>query len=91
MQILLNYRCGDTLLSDFTPEHYITDTKAVVSKLTAQNTWANPIEAIVSTEHLELSEEEYAELIAPWQDYLNYLAKQSVEKRLGTSGVGVSD
>jgi len=84
MQILLNYRSGNTLLADLTPEHYITDTKAVVSKLTAQNNWAYPIEAIMGTEFLELTDEEYNELIEPWQGYLDFLAKQSMEKYLNS-------
>jgi secreted Zn-dependent insulinase-like peptidase len=82
MQILLNYQSGNTLLADLTPEHYITDTKAVVSKLTAQNNWAYPIEAIMGTEFLELTDEEYAEIIAPWQSYIDFLAAEAVEKHL---------
>jgi len=74
------YKSGEILLAELDPEHYITDQKAVVSKLSGK-AWNTPIVPIYSNESLELTEEEHTELTADWRAYQEFLANQEpVEK-----------
>ena len=69
------YKSGEVLLAELDPEHYITNQKAVVSKLSGSS-WNTPIVPIYSNESLELAEDEYAELTADWKRYQDFLANK---------------
>jgi len=69
------YKSGEVLLAELDPEHYITNQKAVVSKLSG-SAWNTPIVPIYSNESLELTEEEYEELTADWKRYQDFLANK---------------
>jgi len=69
------YKSGDVLLAELDPEHYITNQKAVVSKLSG-SAWNTPIVPIYSNESLELTEDEYTELTADWKRYQDFLANK---------------
>jgi hypothetical protein len=74
------YKSGKILLAELDPEHYITDKKAVISKLSG-SVWNTPIVPIYSNESLELTEEEHTELTADWRAYQEFLATQEpIEK-----------
>jgi hypothetical protein len=67
------YESGEVLLAELDPEHYITNQKAVVSKLSG-SAWNTPIVPIYSNDSLELSEDEYEELTKDWKRYQKFLA-----------------
>lgn len=67
----LNYKTGDVLLAEIDPEHYITEDKRVIYKYSALSL-ANPVVAVHSGKHLELSDEEYQELTADWRAFQEY-------------------
>lgn len=73
VKLPLAYQSGDTLLAELDPEHYITDKKRVVSKLTAENRWVKPVLAIPATKSLELGDGEYAELRADWERFQTFI------------------
>lgn len=77
----LAFRSGKTFLAELDPEHYITDKKRVVAKLTADNSWAKPVESVNAAEYLSFTSEEFDELTAPWRAYKEW-AKTAVEKHL---------
>lgn len=75
------YKSGKILLAELDPDHYITDKKAVVSKLSGLS-WNTPIVPIYSNESLELSDKEHTELTADWKRYQEFLgdSQDPVEK-----------
>ena len=75
------YKSGKTLLAELDPEHYITDKKKVVAKLTADNLWVKPVVEIEPTGGLILLEDEYEELTADWKRFQEW-QNQNVEKHL---------
>jgi hypothetical protein len=77
----LAFQSGDTLLAELDPDHYITDKKRVVAKLTADNLWAKPVLSIVPNDFVSLAISEYEELIAPYRAMQEY-AKTGVMKHL---------
>jgi hypothetical protein len=75
------YRSCKTLLAELDPEHYITDKKKVVAKLTADNLWVKPVVEIEPTGGLILTDAEYEELTADWKRFQEW-QNQNVEKHL---------
>jgi len=73
------YISGKTLLAELDPEHYITDKKKVVAKLTADSLWAKPVKRIDPTGELILLSSEHKELTADWNRFQEWL---SVQKHL---------
>ncbi len=73
------YISGKTLLAELDPEHYITDKKKVVAKLTADSLWAKPIKRIDPTGELILLSSEHEELTSDWNRFQDWL---SVQKHL---------
>jgi len=73
------YISGKTLLAELDPDHYITDKKKVVAKLTADSLWAKPIKRIDPTGELILLSSEHEELTADWNRFQDWL---SVQKHL---------
>ena len=70
------YISGKTLLAELDPEHYITDKKKVVAKLTADNLWAHPVRRIDPTGKLILLSSEHKELTADWNRFQDWLGVQ---------------
>jgi hypothetical protein len=75
------YRSGKTLLAELTPEHYITNKKKVVAKLTADNLWAKPVRPIEPAGELILLDSEYEELTADWNQFQQWVG-ENVKKHL---------
>ena len=71
----LNYKTGDVYLAELDPQHYITEDKRVISKLSGFNL-ANPIVAVHEGKHLELTNEEYDELTADWRRFIEFQRSQ---------------
>ena len=63
----LAFQSGDTLLAELDPEHYITNKKLVVSKLTADSLWVKPVVPIVPSEFVSIANAEYEELTEPYR------------------------
>lgn len=63
----LAFQSGDTLLAELDPEHYITNKKLVVSKLTADSLWVKPVVPIVPSEFVSIANAEYEQLIEPYR------------------------
>lgn len=82
MILALNYRCGNLLLAELDPMHFISQNKRVYSKMRAYNEFAYPIEAVQNNEQLILTDEEYAKATEKWTRYLDASAKAAVKKHL---------
>lgn len=68
----LAFQSGDTFLAELDPDHYITDKRRVVAKLTADNLWAKPVLPIVPTDFVSLAMSEYDRLTAPYRAMQEY-------------------
>jgi hypothetical protein len=75
------FQSGNTLLADLDAEHYITDKKRVVSKMTAHNQWVKPVTRIAPTEHLSLSNEDYRRATATFKAFQEW-AGERIAKHL---------
>ena len=75
------YKSGTTLLAELDAEHYITNRKKVIAKLTADNLWEKPVKPIKPVGELILLDNEYAELVADWKAFQAW-ATDNVTKHL---------
>jgi len=75
------YKSGTTLLAELDAEHYITNRKKVIAKLTADNLWEKPVTLIKPVGELILLDNEYAELTADWKAFQVW-ATDNVTKHL---------
>jgi hypothetical protein len=68
----LAFQSGKTFLAELDPDHYITDKKRVVAKLTAENLWVKPIVPIVPADFVSIANAEYERLTAPYRAMQEY-------------------
>lgn len=71
----LKYRCGNILLAEIDPEHYITEDKVIIYKYSSLN-FSQPVIEITPTKQLQLSDEEYNQLTANWRKFLQFKKEQ---------------
>ena len=77
----LAFRSGKTYLAELDPEHYITDKRRVVAKLTADNLWAKPVESVDASDYLSFTSEEFDEITADFSAMKDW-SKSALEKHL---------
>lgn len=82
IQLPLAFQSGDTLLAELDPDHYITDKKRVVAKLTADNLWVKPVVPIVPSEFVSIANAEHKRLTEPYR-WMQEYQKTQVFKHLG--------
>lgn len=81
IQLPLAFQSGDTLLAELDPDHYITDKKRVVAKLTADNLWVKPVVPIVPSEFVSIANAEHKRLTEPYR-WMQEYQKTQVFKHL---------
>lgn len=81
IQLPLAFQSGDTLLAELDPDHYITDKKRVVAKLTADNLWVKPVVPIVPSEFVSIANAEHKRLTEPYR-WMQEYEKTRVFKHL---------